>query len=93
MTRQRDLTLIAASVGFVSAFFFSIGSISMGAKEICLQAIPFFDFSEPLGRTLITQRAQNIVGSIFLVLAFTLQIVAGDISLSAPSLLPQWLRS
>ena len=90
---QRDLTIMAASVGFVSAIFFAFGSISTGPEEICLQATPYWDFSEPVARALSAQRAQNIVGSIFLVIAFLLQIAAVVVPPSVSSPLPQWLRN
>lgn len=90
---KRDLTLIAASVGVVSALFFSFGSTSIGNKEICLLATPFWDFSEPVARALIAQKAQNIVGSVLLVISFLLQILAEKVPSNTASLLPQWLRS
>jgi hypothetical protein len=93
MMLQRDLTIIAASVGFVSAIFFSFGSISTGPEEICLQSTPYWDFSEPVARALSAQRAQNIVGSIFLVIAFLLQIAAVVVPSSVSSPLPQRLRN
>ncbi|MDP1638361.1 MAG: hypothetical protein Q8K74_12750 [Candidatus Nitrotoga sp.] len=86
---QRDLTIMAASVGLVSAIFFSFGATSAGPEEICLQATPYWDFSEPVARALSAQRAQNVIGSIFLVIAFILQIVAVVVPPSVSSPLPK----
>ena len=92
MPLQLALTLTAASVGFVSAGFFSFGAISMGPEEICLQATPFWDFSEPVARALSAQRAQNIVGATLLVIAFCLQVAAVVVPPNIPSPLPQRLQ-
>lgn len=90
---KHDLTLIATSIGFVSAVFLSLSSISMGAKEICLQATPYWDFSEPIAHALMDQMAYGIVGSFFLMLAFFLQIVAHEVPSTTASKLPQQLRT
>ena len=92
MTLQRDLTLLAATVGLVSAGLFSFGAISIGPTDICLQATTFYDYSEPLAQGLSAQRAQSIVGAIFLAFSFGLQVAAVVVSPNTESPFPQWLR-
>lgn len=76
MTEQLGLTLIAASVGFVSAVLFCVGNVSNTPRKILTQATPFWDFSEPVARALAEQRAQYIVGAFLLLCSFVLQIAA-----------------
>jgi uncharacterized membrane protein YkvI len=91
VTEQFALTLIAASVGFMSAVFFCIGGVFCSAKQITLQSTPFWDFNEHVARSLTAQRAQFIVGALLLVVAFLLQVAAALASATNPVNLPQWL--
>lgn len=92
MKLQHDLTLLAATVGLVSAGFFSFGAMSIGPTEICLQATSYYDYSEPLVQGLSAQKSQSIVGAIFLVFSFGLQVAAVVVSPNTESRFPQWLR-
>jgi hypothetical protein len=93
MTEHFVFTLIAASVGFVSAIFFCIGNAFNTSMKIVRQSTPLWDFSEPVARALTTQRAQYIVGAVFLVATFILQVVASLKSSTNPASLPKWLHS
>jgi hypothetical protein len=93
MTEQLAITLSAASVGFVAAVFFCIGNALNSAKKITLQATPFWDFSEPLARSLTAQRAQYVVGALLLVISFLLQVWAALASATSPANLPQLLHT
>lgn len=90
MTEQLAITLVAASVGFSAAIFFCIGNILNTAKNILRQSVPYWDFSEPVARALAAQRAQYVVGGLFLVVAFFLQLVAALVSATTPANLPQY---
>jgi uncharacterized membrane protein YkvI len=90
VTEQLALTLIAASVGFMSAVFFCIGGVFSSAKQITLQSTPFWDFNEYVAHSLTAQRAQFIVGALLLVVAFLLQVAAALASATNPVNLPQW---
>jgi hypothetical protein len=91
LSEQLAITLIAASVGFLSAIFFSIGNILNSVERITLQATPFWDFSEPVARALASQRAQYVTGGLLLLASFVLQVLAALVSSTTPANLPQWL--
>ena len=91
MTEQLVLTLVAASVGFVAAMFFCIGSALNTADKILLQATCYYDLSEPLARALSGQRAQYLVGALLLVASFLLQVAAALACSTTPAALPQFL--
>jgi hypothetical protein len=93
MTEQLTFTLSAASVGFVSAIFFCIGNAFNSVRKITLQSTPYWDFSEPVARALASQRAQNVIGGLLLLVSFTLQILAALASPATPSPLPQCFYS
>ena len=91
MPLQLALMLTAASVGFVSAIFFCVGSILNTPESILLQATPFFDFSEPIALSLSAEKAQYSVGALLLVVSFILQVLAALVPPTKPSPLPQVL--
>jgi len=93
MTEQLALTLAAASVGFVSAVFFCIGSILNTSAKILLQSTPYWDFSAPVARALTSQRAQYVVGALLLVISFCLQVSAALACSTTLSSLPQFLHT
>jgi len=93
MTEQLAVTLTVASIGFAAAVFFCIGNAFNSAKLITAQAIPYWDFSKPMARSLTAQRAQYVVGALLLVASFLLQIAAALSSSTILVALPQWLQS
>ena len=93
MTDQLALTIAAASVGFVSAVFFCIGTVLNSAKQITLQSTPFWDFNSHIAQALSTQRAQYAAGALLLVFSFVLQVAAALASSTKLAGLPLWLQS
>lgn len=75
MSEQIAINLIAATVGFVAAVFFCIGNVLNTSKSIMLQSGTYWDFSEPVARSLAAQRTQYVVGALLLIGAFLLQII------------------
>lgn len=92
MVEQLAYTIIAASIGLISAVLFCVGSVLNSPKKILDQATPFWGFSEPIARALAEQRSQYIVGALLLVVAFALQVVAVLASSSIPIVLPTWAQ-
>ena len=93
MTEQLELTLTAASVGFVSAIFFCIGNAFNSVQKIPLLSTSFWDFSEPVARALAAQRAQYVTGGLLLLASFSLQVLAALVSSTTPAPLPQCLHT
>lgn len=91
MPLQIALTVTAASIGFVSALFFCVGSIFNTPESILLQATPFYDFSEPIALSLSAEKAQYSVGALLLVISFVFQVVAATVSPTKSSRLLQTL--
>ncbi len=91
MSEQLAITLIAATVGFVAAVFFCIGNALNTSKSIMRQSVPYWDFSEPVARSLAAQRAQYVIGALLLVVAFLLQVVAALASPTSTACLPMLL--
>ena len=96
MTNQMALILTAATVGFVAAIFFCVGNVLNSPSQITAQATPYWDFSEPLARSLAAQRAQYVIGALLLLVSFGLQIAAtqasATTSVSLPQLMQPWLN-
>lgn len=93
MTEQLVLTLVAASVGFVSAVLFCIGGILNTSNKILLQSTPYWDFSAPVASSLAAQRAQYVIGALLLLTAFLLQVAASLASSTTPAALPPFLHT
>lgn len=93
LTQQLFLTLVAATIGFVSAIFFSIGNALNTSEKIFKQSTPFYDFSEPVASSLTAQKSQYVVGGLLLVTSFIFQIAAALTHSSNLIDLPLWLNS
>ncbi|MDO8464844.1 MAG: hypothetical protein Q7S46_06275 [Gallionella sp.] len=93
MTEQLVLTLVAASVGFVSAVLFCIGGILNTSNKILLQSTPYWDFSKPVASSLAAQRSQYVIGALLLVIAFLLQVAAALACSTNPANLPPFLHT
>ncbi|QOJ19800.1 MAG: hypothetical protein HRU77_03300 [Gammaproteobacteria bacterium] len=93
MTEQLVLTIVAATVGFVSAVLFCIGGFLNTSNKILLQSTPYWDFSVPVASSLAAQRAQYVIGALLLVFAFLLQVAAALASSTTPASLPSWLHA
>jgi len=53
----------------------------------------FWDFSEPVARSLASQRAQYATGGLLLLISFCFQIAAALASSNTLAPLPQWLHT
>lgn len=91
MTEQVAVTLASVTIGFVAGVCLCIGSAVNSAKSIETQATPYWDFSEPLARALVAQRAQYVVGGLLLAVSFALQVWAVLASPTSSAALPLWL--
>ena len=80
MTEQVGYTIVASSLGFVSAVFFGIGSAFMRKEKIAQLAATSWGYSPAHAAAIVSQSAQYSVASLFLVAAFFLQIVAAQAS-------------
>lgn len=80
MTEQMAYTLASASIGFVAAACFCLGSAFLSRKKIILLATTYFDYSKEQAIAIISQSAQYLIGALFLVVAFSLQVVATQAS-------------
>ena len=87
------LTLVAASVGFVSAVLFCIVGILNTSNKILLQSTPYCDFSKPVASSLAAQRTQDVIGALLLVIAFLLQVAAALACSTTPANLPPFLHT
>ena len=93
MTEQLMLSLLAASTGFIAAFFFCFGAAFTTYKTIASICSTYFNYSEDLARALIYQSTQYLIGGIFLILSFGLQVAAILASPTNLILLPSILQS
>ena len=91
MNEQLALTLCAAAIGALSAIFFCIGNAFNSIAKIIVQSGTYWDFNEPLARSLAAQRAQYVIGGLLLLVAFALQVLAALASSTIPASLPQLL--
>lgn len=93
MTNQLAYTLAAAAVGFVAAVLFCVGNAMNRPATILDLARPRWDFHEPLARSIAAQRSQYVIGALFLVVAFALQLAAALAPASSTNLSPGWLNA
>ena len=91
MNEQLALSIAASSFGVISAVFFAIGNALNSTEKITQQTGTYWDFNEPLARSLAAQRAQYVTGALLLLIAFVLQVLAASASSTTPASLPQWL--
>lgn len=83
MSAQTFLSLLAASIGFLSALFFILGPIDLKIKDIIsIASSAYGGFSRAFANSLAAQRADYIIGALLLVLTFSLQIAANLIPAS-----------
>jgi hypothetical protein len=76
MTEQMAFALASASVGFVAAICFCIGSAFLSKNKIVILAATYWDYNEAHANAIISQSAQYITGAILLAIAFGLQVAA-----------------
>jgi len=83
LSAQTFLSLLAASIGFLSALFFILGPIDLKIKDIIsIASSAYGGFSRAFANSLAAQRADYIIGALLLVLTFSLQIAANLIPAS-----------
>ena len=93
MTEQMALTLASASAGFVAATCFCLSSSFLGRKKVILLAATYFDYNKEQAIAIISQSAQHLIGALFLVVAFGLQVAATQASQASLQCLPPALES
>lgn len=76
MNEQLAYTLAAASVGFVAATFFCIGTALLRHKTMIVLATSYWDYNKEHASAIVSQSAQYAVGGLLLVVSFLLQIAA-----------------
>lgn len=84
MTEQLAYTLAAASVGFVAAAFFCVGTALLRHKTMVVLATSYWDYNKEHATAIVSQSAQYAVGGLFLVVSFFLQVVAALASPTNP---------
>jgi len=70
------LSIFAASVGFIASGFFAIGAMTMTPVKIFEISSTYWDANRHWGDSIADQRADYIVGGLFLLLSFSLQLSA-----------------
>jgi hypothetical protein len=76
LTKQLLYTLLAASIGFVAAVFFCLGTAALKRKDIVDLATSHWGYSIPLVKTTVCQSTQYLIGALLLIISFILQIIA-----------------
>jgi hypothetical protein len=89
MSPSTFFALLSVSLGFVAGCLFCIGSVLNAPSSILEQATPYNDFNRHVAKSLTRQRAQYLVGSVFLFVSFVLQLGAAVSSGQAASWLPR----
>ena len=75
MSVDKYLTVLGACIGFLSAVFFAMGTLRMKNQDVKGIASTYWDFNQHLADSITSQRAEYVVGSFLLLLAFLLQLV------------------
>ncbi|MFI5446433.1 hypothetical protein [Polaromonas sp. UC242_47] len=70
------LNILGASVGFISAAFFALGSVTLTAKDIYSTVVVRHTINEHWYKAVSNQRAEYLAGSALLFLAFLIQLIA-----------------
>lgn len=76
MSLQTLLSIVAASIGFVSGLWLCYGAVFITAKKIVKSDDNSWDASPDIASSLITQSAEYLAGGVLLVLTFVIQIAA-----------------
>ena len=86
MSLQTLLSIIAASIGFVSGVWLCVGAVFIKPAQIVRAADESWDAEPNIAETLITQSAEYLTGGFLLIVSFGLQVVAA----SVPTANLQW---
>ncbi len=84
------LSILGTSIGFVSAIFFAIGSISLSPSDIYSTVVARHTINHHLYESISKQRAEYVAGSVLLLLAFCAQMAS---SLVPKDTSPAFLQS
>lgn len=76
MTEQLAYTLLAASIGFVAAIFFCVGTALLRHKAMIVLATSYWDYNKEHATAIVSQSAQYAVGGLLLIVSFLLQVAA-----------------
>ena len=74
------LNIFGASIGFLSALFFALGTLRLRTKDIVGIAGTYWDFNQHLADSIASQRAEYIAGALLLLASFSLQFVGKGVS-------------
>ncbi len=74
MTVEKILTLIALLSGFLSSVWFIKGTVSLNGETINLLSRTYWDQNPCLEESFARQRAEYILGALFLCLSFSVQL-------------------
>lgn len=86
MSLQTLLSIIAASIGFVSGVWLCFGAVFIKPAQIAQAADESWDAEPNIAGTLISQSAEYLTGGLLLLVSFALQVVAA----SVPTANLQW---
>ena len=70
------LNILGASLGFLSALFFALGTLRLRTKDIVGIAGTYWEFNQNLADSIASQRAEYIAGALLLLASFALQVAA-----------------
>jgi hypothetical protein len=76
MTPHTIYILLSACFGFAAAVFFAIGTAFINKDKIVAIASTYWNYNKEQAHAKVSQSAQYLIGSLFLVVSFFLQVVA-----------------
>jgi len=76
MTEHLAYSLTSASLGFIAAACFCIGSSFLSKNKIIILSKTYWSYNIEQAKAKVSQSAQYLTGGIFLVSSFFLQVVA-----------------
>lgn len=80
MSLQTLLSIIAASIGFVSGVWLCVGSALIKPSRIAQADDDSWDAAPGIAEALISQSAEYLTGGLLLLVSFALQVVAASVS-------------
>lgn len=73
------MNIIGASIGFIAAIFFAVGAATMSPKDVYNTVVMRRDINQHWYESVSNQRAEYIVGSTLLFLAYIFQLASNFI--------------
>lgn len=96
MSEQDIYSLSAACIGFLSACFFGAASAFTSKSKIVALSQTYYEFNREFAAATASQSTQYAIGSLLLIFAFLLQVLAvpasqDNVRSTCPILLNHWL--